>query len=78
MLLVSFLILIFILILLICPLLLVLGDVERLSNGNTLVTFSRAGTIHEVDSTGKLVMSIQANSLGYADFRPSLYGPPPR
>jgi len=56
----------------------VLGDVERLSNGNTLVTFSRAGTIHEVDSTGKLVMSIQANSLGYADFRPSLYGPPPR
>lgn len=56
----------------------VLGDTERLSNGNTLVTFSTAGTIHEVDSNGKLVMSIKTTSFGYADFRPSLYGPPPR
>jgi len=56
----------------------VLSDTQRLPNGNTLVTFSTVGTIHEVTSTGQLVMSLDTASLGYADYRESLYGPPLR
>ena len=58
----------------------VLGDVQRLPNGNTLVTYSTAGQIHEVSPTGTLVQRLQssANSFGYAEFRKSLYGPPLR
>ena len=58
----------------------VLGDTERLPNGNTLVTFSTAGQIHEVDPAGNVVMTINstASTFGYADFRESLYGQPPR
>jgi hypothetical protein len=56
----------------------VLSDVIRLPNGNTLVTFSLAGQMHEVDSTGKLVMTIKTTSFGYSEFRESLYGQPPR
>ena len=33
-----------------------LGDVQRLLNGNTLVTYSNAGVAHEVDAQGTLVM----------------------
>ena len=55
----------------------VLGDVQRLSNGNTLVTFSTSGNIHEVDPSGKLVMTLKTSSFGYSEFRESLYGPPP-
>jgi hypothetical protein len=49
-----------------------------LPNGNTLVTFSQGGLIHEVDSTGKLVMSLKTSGFGYTEFRESLYGAPPR
>ncbi len=56
----------------------VLSDAQRLPNGNTLVTFSVPGTIHEVSPTGQLVMSLDTASLGYADYRESLYGPPLR
>ncbi len=55
-----------------------LGDVQRLSNGNTIVTYSNAGTIHEVDADGNLVQSFVTGSLGYTMHRPTLYGPPPR
>lgn len=55
-----------------------LGDVQRLPNGNTLVTYSNAGVMHEVDPDGELVQSIATGSLGYATHRPTLYGPPPR
>jgi hypothetical protein len=59
----------------------VLGDVQILDNGNRLVTFSTAGVIHEVDSSGKsLIQSISFSSggaIGYAVKRASLYGPPP-
>jgi hypothetical protein len=61
-----------------CPM---LGDVQRLSNGNTLVTYSTAGTFHEVDSAERLVREISfglGDALGYADARRSLYGPPDR
>ncbi|HEX6764624.1 MAG TPA: aryl-sulfate sulfotransferase [Polyangiaceae bacterium] len=56
----------------------VLSDVQRLPNGNTLVTYSTAGQIHEVSPAGQLVQRVQASSFGYAEFRKSLYGPPLR
>jgi len=56
----------------------VLSDVQRLPNGNTLVTYSVPGTIHEVSPTGQLVMSLDTASVGYAEYRDSLYGPPLR
>ena len=55
-----------------------LGDVQRLPNGNTFITYSNAGVMHEVDPQGQLVQSLATGSLGYATHRPTLYGPPPR
>ena len=55
-----------------------LGDVQRLPNGNTLITYSNAGVIREVDDDGDLVQEFRTESLGYTTFRTSLYGPPPR
>ncbi len=56
----------------------VLSDAQRLPNGNTLVTYSVPGTIHEVSPTGQVVMTLDTASVGYADYRESLYGPPLR
>jgi hypothetical protein len=56
----------------------VLGDTQRLPNGNTLVTYSVAGDIHEVTPTGQLVQKLEGQTFGYAEFRKSLYGPPLR
>ncbi len=61
-----------------CPM---LGDVQRLSNGNTLVTYSTAGTFQELDGERQLVREITfglGDAVGYADARQSLYGPPDR
>jgi hypothetical protein len=55
-----------------------LGDVQRLPNGNTLVTFSNDGLIEEVDPSWSIVQKLEASSFGYADWRETLYGPPPR
>ncbi|MBN2573949.1 MAG: aryl-sulfate sulfotransferase [Deltaproteobacteria bacterium] len=55
-----------------------LGDVQRLPNGNTLVVFSNDGLIEEVDSSWNVVQTLKASSFGYADWRETLYGPPPR
>jgi hypothetical protein len=55
----------------------VLGDVQRLPNGNTLVTFSSGAVMHEIDPSGGLVQSISGPG-GYAEWRESLYGAPPR
>jgi hypothetical protein len=55
----------------------VLGDVQRLPNGNTLVTFSTASRIDEIEPEGSLVQSISGPG-GYAEWRETLYGPPPR
>lgn len=54
-----------------------LGDVQRLSNGNTLVTYSNAGVLHEVDSQGELLQTWAfPDGIGYASHRTSLYGRP--
>ena len=63
----------------------ILGDVQRLPNGNTLIDYSLAGEMREVSPAGEVVETIQSFSasgnrsrFGYADFRPTLYGPPLR
>ncbi len=55
-----------------------LGDVQRLPNGNTLVTFSTCGVIQELDASWNVVRTFTAGSFGYADWRETLYGPPTR
>ncbi|HEY6722613.1 MAG TPA: aryl-sulfate sulfotransferase [Polyangiaceae bacterium] len=55
-----------------------LGDVQRLNNGNTLITYSISGVVHEVDEQEQLVRTFQTQPLGYMMHRESLYGPPPK
>jgi len=56
-----------------------LGDVQRLPNGNTLITYSNASWIYEVDDGGQIVQTYQSEDpLGYLMHRDSLYGPPPK
>lgn len=55
----------------------ILGDVWRRPNGNTLVTYSTNGSIDEVTPAGEVLQSLDlAAELGYSDFRETLYGPP--
>jgi hypothetical protein len=59
----------------------VLGDVWRLANGNTLVAYSTAGVIHQVNPQGSLVAELTwplGGAFGYVNHRSSLYGPPQR
>jgi hypothetical protein len=54
-----------------------LGDVQRLANGNTLITYCNAGVVHEVDEAGQLLQEWTfGGSMGYVEHRRSLYGPP--
>jgi len=46
--------------------------------GNTLVTFSNNGLIQELDSSWSVVQTLSASTLGYAEWRETLYGPPAR
>jgi len=55
-----------------------LGDIQRLPNGNFLVTYMTGSQIREIDPSGQLVALFPARAmLGYSEFRESLYGPPP-
>jgi Arylsulfotransferase (ASST) len=57
----------------------VLGDAQRLPNGNTMVDFATKGTIQEIDANGNLLQQIaMPTSFGYIQKRATLYGPPPR
>ncbi len=55
-----------------------LGDVQRLPGGNTLVTYSNDGIIHEITAEQEVVLEIHttSQSFGYALWRESLYGEP--
>ena len=55
-----------------------LGDVQRLPNGNTLVTFSNNGMIYELDPAWNVVQTLAASSFGYSEWRETLYGAPSR
>jgi len=57
-----------------------MGDVKRLPNGNTLITYSNQGVILEVNGSKQTVRKITAGGgtgLGYSQRRATLYGPPP-
>jgi len=59
----------------------VMGDVQRLENGNTLITYSLAGEVHEVDPSGNVVETMNwglGAAVGYSTKRTTLYGAPPR
>ena len=60
----------------------VMGDVQRLDNGNTIVAYSLVGVIHEVDSSGNLLQALNwggaSSGIGYITKRKTLYGPSPR
>ena len=59
----------------------VMGDVERLPNGNTVIAFSTQGVVREVDSSGAVLQELSwpaGASFGYIEKRPTLYGPPPK
>jgi len=59
----------------------IMGDVQRMPNGNTIIAYSLQGLIHEVDSTGTLVETLSwglGSPLGYFIKTPTLYGAPPR
>ena len=53
------------------------GDVQRLPSGNTLITYSTSNLIQEVDASDAVVLEVKSSaSLGYIEFRKSLYGEP--
>src|SRR6185312_10471237 len=54
----------------------VLGDVQRLPNGNTIVDFGTGDQIQEVTSSGTVVQTIKSQvAFGFFEKRASLYGP---
>jgi hypothetical protein len=59
----------------------VMGDLQRLPNGNTIVAYSTQGVLHEVDASGAVLQTLEwplGASFGYIQKRATLYGPPPR
>lgn len=56
---------------------LILGDVQRLPNGNTLVTYSSASSIVELDPSWRVVQTF-TGPFAYTGWRKTLYGPPDR
>jgi hypothetical protein len=56
------------------------GDVQRLENGNTIVTYSSAGIIEEVNPDKEVVQELTwpiGNSISYLTHQDSLYESPP-
>lgn len=59
----------------------VMGDVQRMPNGNTVVGYSTKGVLDEVDSKGNKLQELTwplGASFGYIEKRATLYGPPPK
>ena len=59
----------------------VMGDLQRMPNGNTVVAYSTRGVIDEVNAQGTLLQRMTAagtGNFGYIEKRLTLYGPPPR
>lgn len=55
---------------------LIFGDVGRLANGNTLITYSSTGIIVEVTPDKQVARKLTSTNFGYSTFRTTLYGPP--
>ena len=59
----------------------IMGDVQRLPNGNTVVGYSTRGALHEVTASGTRLQAWtwpSGSQFGYIEKRATLYGPPPR
>ncbi|HEX6274018.1 MAG TPA: aryl-sulfate sulfotransferase [Polyangiaceae bacterium] len=59
----------------------VMGDIQRAANGNTIVSYSTQGVLHEVGPDGTLLRELNwgpRGTFGYVHHRASLYGPPDR
>jgi hypothetical protein len=60
----------------------ILGDVQRLDNGNTLVVYSLVGKAQEVDADHNVLQQFTwtgtSSGIGYVTKRKTLYGPSPR
>jgi hypothetical protein len=59
----------------------VMGDLQRLPNGNTVIAYSVKGVLHEVSADGTLLQELSwasGGAFGYIQKRATLYGPPPR
>jgi hypothetical protein len=59
----------------------IMGDLQRMPNGNTIIAFSTKGVVQEVSSSGTLLQELSwpaGGQFGYMQKRPTLYGPPPR
>jgi hypothetical protein len=58
------------------------GDVQRLDNGNYIITYSSAGVVQELDADRALVQTLTfslGNTVAYSEKLKSLYdAPPPR
>jgi hypothetical protein len=59
----------------------IMGDVQRMPNGNTIIAYSTKGLLHEVDKNGTLLQEWSwalGGQFGYIEKRATLYGPPPK
>jgi hypothetical protein len=57
----------------------VMGDVQRLWNGNLVVAFGGKGVIQEITADGTVLQEMKTTTnFGYIQKRQTLYGPPPR
>jgi hypothetical protein len=57
----------------------VMGDVQRLWNGNLVVAFGGKGVIQEITPDGTVLQEMKTTTnFGYIQKRRTLYGPPPR
>jgi hypothetical protein len=59
----------------------IMGDLQRLPNGNTIIGYSTKGAMREVSSDGTVLQELtwpSGSSFGYIEKRATLYGPPPK
>jgi hypothetical protein len=57
----------------------VMGDLQRLDNGNLVIAFGGKGVIQEIKPDGTVLQEMRTTAnFGYIQKRATLYGPPPR
>jgi hypothetical protein len=57
----------------------VMGDLQRLANGNLVIAFGGKGIIQEIKPDGTVLQEMRTTTnFGYIQKRATLYGPPPR
>ncbi|HXU65473.1 MAG TPA: aryl-sulfate sulfotransferase [Polyangia bacterium] len=57
----------------------VMGDLQRMANGNIVIAFGGKGVIQEIKPDGTVLQEMRTTTnFGYIQKRATLYGPPPR